>query len=211
MLGLRHKYSRGDTLIEVLFSVAVFSLVAVGSLTLMNQGSNTSQRALEISLVRQQIDSQAEALRFLHDAYVVSYKSGQDSYSIDTPSGQWRSMVRFIDDADIQSASNFGDQTECPRTAPTGSFIINTELAQFVDTTKLNFESADTYSRVIYDDLSVLSKTRGIWVEAIASDSNITLSEGEVRFIDFHIRACWDSVGLSVPMTIGTIVRLYEP
>lgn len=58
---------RGDTLIEVLLSVTIFSMVAVGTMTVMNQGVAIAQQSLEITLVRQQIDAQAEMLRFVHD------------------------------------------------------------------------------------------------------------------------------------------------
>ena len=74
MLG-RQK-NRGDTIIEVLFAITVFSLVVVSSLSIMNQGSATAQRTLEISLVRQQIDAQAETLRFLNTSYVAAYQAG---------------------------------------------------------------------------------------------------------------------------------------
>lgn len=56
---------RGDTIIEVILAVTIFSLVAVGALTLMNSGTSMSQRSLETTLVRQQIDTQAELLRFV--------------------------------------------------------------------------------------------------------------------------------------------------
>ncbi|MBJ58357.1 hypothetical protein CMN24_01415, partial [Candidatus Saccharibacteria bacterium] len=64
MLGMR-RLERGDTLIEVLFAVTVFSFVVVSSLAIMNQGTAAAQRSLEISLVRQQVDAQADSLRFL--------------------------------------------------------------------------------------------------------------------------------------------------
>jgi len=44
--------SRGDTLIEVLLAVTIFSMLAVGVITVMNQGTHAAQRALEITLVR---------------------------------------------------------------------------------------------------------------------------------------------------------------
>lgn len=60
--------SRGDTIIEVILAVAVFSLVAVGAMSIMNHGVAMAQRSLEITLVRQQIDAQAEMLRFVSDS-----------------------------------------------------------------------------------------------------------------------------------------------
>ena len=47
---------RGDTIIEVLLAVTVFSLVAIGAMMVMNQGTNSAQRSLEVTLVKQQIE-----------------------------------------------------------------------------------------------------------------------------------------------------------
>src|SRR5674476_81397 len=82
---------RGDTLVEVLFATAVFSLVAVGCLSIMNQGAATAQRALEITLVRNEIDAQAETLRFLNASYIQAYQSGITSYP-NTPADEWHSI-----------------------------------------------------------------------------------------------------------------------
>ena len=59
--------SRGDTLVEVLLGVTIFSLVAVITLETMNRGMAISQYALETTLVRQQVDAQVEILRYAHD------------------------------------------------------------------------------------------------------------------------------------------------
>ena len=64
-------YKRGDTLIEVMFAVAVFGLGAVGAIALMNTGLASVQNSLETTMARQEIDAQAEALRFIHDAYLT--------------------------------------------------------------------------------------------------------------------------------------------
>lgn len=107
---------RGDTLIEVLFAVTVFSFVVVGALTIMNQGTAASQRALEISLVRQQIDGQAEALRFMHNAYVATYQPGAAFNTTDaltSPAEEWHRMI--TSGITAQSASAFGGSaTTCP-------------------------------------------------------------------------------------------------
>lgn len=213
MLGLSLKKHRqsGDTLIEVLFAVSVFSLVAIGGLTLMNQGSNTSQRALEITLVRQEIDAQAESLRFLHNSYIASYQSGVSTYPANPPAEQWVAMVASMAPGTIV-VSPFGNYTTCPSSPPSGSFIINAKAAKFIDPGQFNqkFKEAEVFSRVVYDDVTV-NASHGLWIEAIRSGTSRDTNQANVGFIDFHIRACWDSVGLSVPMTIGTIVRLYEP
>lgn len=63
---------RGDTLIEVLFAVSIFSAVVVGTIVIMNQGIASAQQALEINLVRNQIDTQAELLRHLNNAKLTA-------------------------------------------------------------------------------------------------------------------------------------------
>ena len=67
-----HPFHRGDTLIEVMFAVGVFGLAAVGAISLMNRGLATAQNTLEVTMARQEIDGQAEILRFLHSAYLSS-------------------------------------------------------------------------------------------------------------------------------------------
>ena len=56
------KFNRGDTLVEVLLGVTIFSLVAVIALETMNRGMAIAQYSLETTLVHQQVDAQAEML-----------------------------------------------------------------------------------------------------------------------------------------------------
>lgn len=209
----RQKRVRGDTLIEVLFAVTVFSLVAVGSISIMNQGTATAQRALEITLVRQQIDAQAESLRFLNTSYVAAYQSGV-TYPADTPAGQWQLMRASIISTDASGASAFGaSDGSCPA-FPKGSFIIDAQNAKFIAPSANKLASPQTYAQVRYDVISgkkSLQKSEGIWIEGISAATVNENSQQNAGYIDFHIRACWDSTGQSVPMTLGTIVRLYEP
>ena len=61
---------RGDTLVEVLFAIATFSLVSVISIAAMNSSIETAQSTLEVTMARNEIDAQAEALRFIHNSYL---------------------------------------------------------------------------------------------------------------------------------------------
>ena len=117
-MRIRKNKSRGDTLIEVLFATATFSLLAVGAITLMNQGLATSQRALEITLVRSEIDSQAEALRFLNTSYIANYNAS-NIYPGNTPASEWNKITQAV--KDTTAVSDFGsDGLVCP-ILPTGS------------------------------------------------------------------------------------------
>ena len=207
----RHRLQRGDTLIEVLFAFTILSLVIIGAMSIMNQGTLASQRSLETTLVRQQIDSQATTLRFLHDAYVAAYQTNA-IYPDTTPAGQWQKITNNLP---ATSASSFdtGSMT-CPTSSmlPNGAFIVDGTQAKYVNFTSVKMSPAASYARVNYDDKGILLGSEGIWIEGIASPR--TGSDGTASntgFIDFHINACWQNPGQGPVMTIGTIVRLYEP
>jgi len=203
---------RGDTLIEVLFATAAFSLVAVSSLSIMNQGTSTAQRSLEITLVRQEIDAQAETLRFLNASYIAAYRPGVTDYSSNAPANQWKLMQASIIATGALKASNFGVVgTTCPDRA-TGSFILNTKSATFVPLSSNGIFrlEAPTFSQVRYNG-DQIDNVDGIWIEGIRSTTSINANQASTGYIDFNIRACWDSLGQVTPVTMGTIVRLYEP
>lgn len=203
--------SRGDTLIEVLFATATFSLVAVGGIAIMNKGTAASQRALEITLVRNEIDSQAETLRFLNASYIAAYQPSINDYGADTPAQEWKTMHDNIVSTNTSSATSFGaDGVSCP-TLPKGSFIFDTKKAKFISSASGKFFDADDYSKLIYDTSSQLVGAYGIWIEAVRSTTSDDIKQADAGYIDFYINACWYSSGQVQPVTIGTIVRLYEP
>ncbi|MGV9002040.1 MAG: type IV pilus modification PilV family protein [Candidatus Saccharimonadaceae bacterium] len=203
MLGhLRNRREAGDTLIEVLFAVTVFSLVVVTSLTLMNQGTSASIRSLQITLVRQEIDSQADTLRFLNSTYVAAYYPGYVPAAL-SPAGEYQKIKLQAEAAGLASVSQFGGGTTTCQTAPGGSFILNTRKATYQTT---NLTTADTFAQVVYDGAGSITAAQGMWIEAIRS-----LPANGTVYTDFHIRACWYAPGTNQAMNLGTIVRLYEP
>jgi type II secretory pathway pseudopilin PulG len=209
---IRRRKTTGDTLIEVLFAVSVFSLVAVSGLAVMNQGSSSSERALEITLVREQMDGQAKTLRFLNSSYVAAFRAGT-TYAPSTPAGQWALISANITAHPIINPTALG-ATSCPTSYLTGSFILNAQQGTFIDPSQGALVPATTFSQVNYISTSgqpVVSSAEGIWIEAIRSSVSADPNQSNIGYIDFHILSCWDSPGQAVPMTLGTIVRLYEP
>ena len=193
--------NRGDTIIEVMLAITIFSLIIVSSLAIMNQGLYTAQRSLEISLVRSQIDSQAEALRFLNSSYINSFR-GEDTDYGTTPASEWQKIVSDPTNL-VNSVSDFGAVgTSCPSPV-SQSFAINSKRATLYTN---SISRASTFSRIVYDTNDIITSVQGIWIEAFRSSAN-----NHSGYVDFHIRACWDSPGQSTPVTLGTIVRLYEP
>jgi type II secretory pathway pseudopilin PulG len=204
-------YEGGDTIVEVLFAVTIFAMVAVGSIAIMNQGTATAERSLEVTLVRQQIDAQAEAIRYIHQAYVAAFQHNGAA-----PSGtaaEWVKMTSKTTGKGADSASAFGQTagTVCPTTVPgQRPFVLNARTATVSGAIPVMAAPAGSslppFSQIVYNSDSSINQAYGIWVEAVPS----SVSDG-TGFVDFHIRACWDSPGSSAPITLGTIVRLYEP
>lgn len=201
----------GDTLIEVLFAVAVFAMVAVGSLAIMNQGTASAQRSLEISLVRQQINAQTEAIRYIHQSYIAAFQ--KDGAAPTGTAAEWTKMTNKAAGKGADGASVFGQTggNTCPEITPGQKpFILNARKATVWGSTPAMSApinaSLPPFAQVIYNNDSSISRVYGIWIEAVPS----TASDGP-GFVDFHIRACWEGPGASAPMTLGTIVRLYEP
>lgn len=210
MLG-RTKAQRGDTLIEVLFAVTVFSLIVVGALSLMNQGTSASRRALETTIAREAIDGQAETLRFLHESYVAGYQSGATYNTSDAVTSPGEEYFRIIENAKAYpktAASDLSVADVCPETAPSGSFVVDPAAARaIIDPTVL--ERTELYPELVYNAEGAFTSSNGLWIEAIRPTTNVGVTNAGT--IDFHIRACWQALGSDVPVTIGTIVRLYEP
>ena len=70
---------KGDTLIEVLLAVGIFSMIAISVVAVMSGGTSEAQLALETTLTREEIDAQAEALRYIHDSYINDKNSENDN------------------------------------------------------------------------------------------------------------------------------------
>jgi len=206
--------SRGDTLVEVLFSITIFSLIAVGSLSIMNQGSATAQRSLEITLAKQQVDAQAETLRFMNSSYISAFSTGNTSTGV---AKEWQTMVNYIDLDNRSDASDFSNNSSCSvlmsNLGTRNYFVLNAKKATLVDESTGKIGLAKTFSQVNYNPSSDITSADGIWIEAIHSKPSLINPNNQTNtdYLDFHIRACWDSPGQSAPVKLGTIVRLYEP
>lgn len=206
---------RGDTLIEVLVAFGVLSLAVVGAMAVMNQGSFLAQRSLETTLVRQEINSQAEAIRFLHDAYVATYEPGQtyNSSDPDSPTKEWLAMIDDITtyDATATKLSDIGDT--CP-TKPSESFVIDSRNARYVPSSSSKVTKASSFAQLTYTvsgSNATLNNAEGIWVEAVRSPDGPDQFQANLGYTDFYIYGCWPSIGQAKASTMGTVVRLYEP
>lgn len=218
---------RGDTLIEVLFAVSIFSAVVVGTIVIMNQGIATAQQALEINLVRNQIDTQAELLRHLNNAKLTSIgrNATADSSEWDTmaslagSSAQDYSLIKvFRCGAEANCSADSPTNRPCePSSLPSNAFFISPlsgDVIRMTDVPSGAFRPAETFSQVQrLGEAGDTMISNMLWIQPVSdqtdhSDDSLTLT----RYYDFHIRACWDSPGAGGGMMkLGTIVRLYVP
>lgn len=188
-----NRRQQGDTLIELVIAFAIFSLAAIMTLAILNRGVAATQRTLEATQVRQQIDSQAELIRYIHA----------------TNPTLWASLIASSTTTPDPITSN----TACPDLPQNEAFFINPTIntaepnKTTLDKTRitsLTYRKPQTYAKVDYGATG--QQAQGIWVQVAQAQNN---GNPTVRAYDFYIHACWDSVGQDFPMTLGTIVRLY--
>lgn len=182
--------ARGDTIIELMLAFSIFSLAAVGTIVIMNKGVAVSQQSLEASLVRVEMDGQAEAIRYLRD----------------TSDPLWSTLT---------TASN-GYVTDriaplAPTTCPTLNDIEGMDgffIGQFDTTLTLNAINSGNFSApTTYARRDSGTHTSGLWVQIARAESK---GSSTITAYDVYIHACWDSLVSSVPATLGTIVRIYD-
>ena len=108
---------RGDTLVEVVFAIAVFSFVAILSISLMNGGIASAQAALEITMARNEIDAQAEAIRFIHNSFLTEREySNEELYITDNRQSNvwyaelWRTLTRYAGSSQAGGLANLPNQ-----------------------------------------------------------------------------------------------------
>ena len=70
---------KGDTLIEVALAIGIFSMVAMVVVSVISASTSAAQSALELTITREELDAQADALRFIHDSYVIGSQSADTS------------------------------------------------------------------------------------------------------------------------------------
>lgn len=190
---------RGDTMIEVMFGVAIFGLVAASSIALMNNSLGSSEVALEATMARNEMDAQAEAIRYIHSSYA---STNSQSYQ-----AVWEKMTdNPISRQDLDEVISDDNTTDCEAyysSIATKAFAINTAAIKNDSSTVItDLHSADTYPIVNS------SSAHGIWVNVVESAQK---DNGSPYYYDFFIRSCWYGIGSSTPSSLDTVVRLYNP
>lgn len=200
---MRRQKERGDTIVEVVFAFAIFAIAAVVSIQILSKGVAATQRNLETTLVREQVDSQAELIRYIRDGNSGSLK--QVWATLIAPSALVDRPTSLSDGCQIRTTNAFYIRTSVNPSSPENTVIsrvgVTNQTASLDGALRGNY----TYAQMSYDGSSI-NGSKGIWIEAVRAQS---APRGPQAY-DFYIHACWDSVGVNAPMTAGTIVRIYD-
>lgn len=231
---------KGDTLIEVTIAVGIFSMIAIAIVSVMSNGVASAQTSLEATLTRQEIDTQAEALRFIHSSYIASTNKSTNKYehlwgAIMAKAINLKDKPEAEQTAILQYSPSSCDELYSNSSSTIGSaFIINTrELSNYsggsntenviVSSSKL--KPAATYPHLVYgtsgdtestllDRQDSLYAAEGIYIIAVKDNDTTTVGGNNAKapaFYDFYIRTCWVANRSSDSSTISTVMRLYDP
>lgn len=191
-------FKKGDTLVEILFAVAVFGLVAILTISTMNRGVQNAQSSLEQTTARTEIETQAEALRFINNAYAAQRNLGNTNEYYTNLWTRIKDLAKHSDPeklsiADVTSCSSVYDESNADGvfSEENPAFIINTRLLYNQNIVKNNpenivraaresgtpqtnlFVEASIYPRLIYGQ----SDSNGSLVAAASGDSAENLTE----------------------------------
>jgi len=160
------KFRKGDTLIEVALATGIFSLVAITVVSVVNGSTSSIQSALEVTVTREEIDAQAEALRFIHNAALVGDDSGTStSISTNTKYRElWNAITSLATSNDTALVYNpktcnelYADNAQDLKSR--GAFVLNTRKMDTANVSDIvysasnysgQFKPASTYPRVIH-------------------------------------------------------------
>jgi hypothetical protein len=188
MISRRH---RGDTVVELVLAFAIFSLAAITTIMILNKGVAISQRSLEKSLVRQQVDGQAEIIRYLRDTGNERWTDLKDLVTTN-PLGLSSAQCPTVDDISTSGANGF---IVVPDSTDAAFFKV-------VKASSTSYQSAQVFAKIDF----AMKKSEGMWVQVVRAEEGDT----GVAAYDFYIHGCWDAPGQDIPMSVGTIVRLYD-
>lgn len=190
--------SRGDTIIELMLAFSIFSLAAVSTIAIMNKGVAISQQSLEVSLVRAQMDGQAEIIRYLRDTNDPLWSSG--------PNNIINHVTTNIAPLSPATCPSVSDITSGGSTGNHGFFISKSGSILVINDSVASFADPTTYAKIDSDN-----KAYGLWVQIAKGDSGSSETAKNIVAYDVYIHACWSSlVSDNTPATLGTIVRIYD-
>lgn len=128
--SLSQQTKRGDTIIEVMFAFAIFTLIAIITITMMNLGLAASERSLELVTARNELNAQAEALRFIHSSYISELTLPERGSLTPEQINQGVKYQQYKDLWDTLIGNTMHGSCSAEETAADGCFDIEYPLSQ---------------------------------------------------------------------------------
>lgn len=178
---------RGDTLIEVLISIAILAIIIVSAVGLMNLGIRSTQQAVEHSEVRATINGQTAVLQYLRDQYMAA-PTDDGNPAVST----WKAIT--------------GSNTYL--TSATEALSDCQSVQGNAKSFYLESGAPGAYGVKPYDSLqprTIAQPGRGLWIDAYRVQGTSGLSA-----IDFVVKACWEPIGSGPIQSEKTVLRLYD-
>ncbi|MCL2038718.1 hypothetical protein FWG86_02355 [Candidatus Saccharibacteria bacterium] len=227
---------RGDTIVEVLFAVAIFGAVAMVAIQMMTRGTVVAQAAVEAQQARNEMDAQVAAIKFIHDGFLAE-REYHNSAGTTPPSRQFENLWNRLVSSARTTAPPYRDDDTCEdvmtnNTAPfyaSQAFIINTRAlrpqgAPGYDPNNIVkrgvgvFDVAPIYPRILYVGadaaltenaiFDTFHRSQGLQVFAVESSRRIN---NQPEYYDFHVRACWRPAGQHRDSKLSTTTRTLNP
>lgn len=152
---------KGDTLIEVALAIGIFSMVAIVVVSVISASTSSAQSSLELTITREELDSQAEALRFIHNSYIIGSQSKDTSEN--TYAKLWNTLVSHAVDSD-KADIDYTPKT-CSELYDTNGFLKNYDTRkQFVINTRRLSDPTDVDNIIV---TATSTSTRGPFYEAV--------------------------------------------
>ena len=226
---------KGDTLIEVTLAVGIFSMIAVAVVAIMSNGTSETQTALETTLAREAIDTQAEAIRFIRDSAAIQNQEN-DENSMFIP--LWDKIKGQALPADGQTDVYQFSPSQCAdlySNKDEEESIIQQQNAFFIDLEQLGvaanlkqpsgteavvsstphgdrFKETKTFPRITEGN-GLDPSAEGIYVIGVKGSKSNDGTESSLSgrdYYDFYIRTCWYGSNADLPSTISTVIRLLD-
>ncbi len=192
---------KGDTLIEVALAIGIFSMVAMVVVSVISASTSAAQSALELTITREELDAQADALRFIHDSYVIGSQSADTS---ENPYADlWNALVARaveasnagLDDVPRACSELYEGNGFLKNSATRKQFVINTRklsnpsdtagiiVATSAATSTGPFYEAATYPRILYGGSGLGSSTTSEDLYSQVENASTTIQRVEGIYI----------------------------
>lgn len=148
------RFKKGDTLIEAALAIGIFSMVAVAVVSVVSASTSDAQSSLEATVTREQIDIQAEALRFLQTSYLAGGYANIQGNSMERYSVIWdRIRDRAVVPSTISDAATAErilqfDPTTCREVYDSDEYAEVRKHALILNTRKLGYTNNNSFTNL---------------------------------------------------------------